>query len=76
MKAVRTLRVGWLLQLKMLMRSSFDGLLGLLWPLFFATIAFFMYRAGRDDATLLYASLGASVMGVWSQTSVSASSAL
>ena len=76
MSSLRVLTIGWLLQLKMLMRSSFDGLLGLLWPLFFATIAFFMFRAGRDPATLLYAALGASVMGVWSQTSVSASSAL
>jgi ABC-2 type transport system permease protein len=76
MKTLRTLTVCWVLHLKMLMRSSFDGLLGMLWPLFFATIAFLMYRTGRDEATLLYASLGASVMGVWSQTSVSASSTL
>jgi ABC-2 type transport system permease protein len=61
---------------KMLTRSAFDGVLGVLWPLFFATTAFFMFRAGGGPATLLYASIGASVMGVWSATSVSASSAL
>ena len=63
MAAVRLLAIGWWLQMKMLARSSFNGVLGILYPLFFATVAFFMYRAGSPDA-LLYASLGASVMGV------------
>jgi ABC-2 type transport system permease protein len=76
MKALRILGMGWIFHLKMLMRSAFDGVLGAVWPLFFATIAFLMYRTGRDPATLVYAALGASVMGVWSQTSVSASSTL
>jgi ABC-type transport system involved in cytochrome c biogenesis ATPase subunit len=39
------------------------------------TVAFFMYRAGNKDA-LFYASLGASVMGVWSATSTAAGAAL
>jgi ABC-2 type transport system permease protein len=76
MRIVRLLALGWALHFKMLMRSSFDGVLGVLWPLFFATTAFFMFRAGASPNTLLYASLGASVMGIWSATSVAASSAL
>ncbi len=76
MRTLRLLVIGWALNLKMLSKSAFDGVLGALWPLFFSTIAFFMYRAGRNDASLLYASLGASVMGVWSATSVAASSAV
>jgi ABC-2 type transport system permease protein len=75
-RVVRLLAVGWALNVKMLSQSAFDGFLGLLWPLFFATTAFLMFRIGHDPATLLYASLGASVMGVWSATSVAASSAL
>jgi ABC-2 type transport system permease protein len=59
----------------MLARSSFNGWLGVIYPLFFATVAFFMFRAGSKDS-LLYASLGASVMGVWSATSTSAGAAL
>jgi ABC-2 type transport system permease protein len=59
----------------MLARSSFNGVLGILYPLFFATVAFFLYRAGSPHA-LLYASLGASVMGIWSATSTAAGSAL
>jgi ABC-2 type transport system permease protein len=76
MKTLRVLALGWALHFKMMSRSAFDGVLGVLWPLFFATTAFFMFRAGGGAATLLYASLGASVMGIWSATSVAASSAL
>jgi len=75
-RTARLLLLGWLLQLKVMMRSAFNGVLSVVWPMFFATTAFFMYRAGRDEATLVYASLGASVMGIWSATSTSASSVL
>jgi ABC-2 type transport system permease protein len=75
MASLRLLAVGWWLQLKMLARSSFNGVLAILYPLFFATVAFFMYRAGSPDA-LLYASLGASVMGVWGAVSTAAGSAM
>jgi ABC-2 type transport system permease protein len=75
-KALRLVTLGWFFQLKMLSRSAFDGLLGVLWPLFFATTAFFMFRTSDDPRALLYAALGSSVMGIWSSTSVAASSAL
>ncbi len=76
MRNARLLVFGWLLNLKMMMRSAFNGVLSVVWPMFFATTAFFMYRAGHDPHTLLFASLGASVMGIWSATSTSASSVL
>ena len=79
MPYVRTLRllaIGFALQLKMLTRSSFDGFLGVLWPMFFATVAFFMFRAGAGGETLVYASFGAAVMGIWSATSTTAGSAM
>ena len=76
MRIVRLLALGWLFQMKMLMRSSFNSWLGVLYPLFFATIAFFMFRSGSDSKPLLYASLGASVMGIWSNTSTPAGAAL
>ena len=75
MATLRLLGVGWWMQMKMLMRSSFNSVLAILYPLFFATVAFFMFRAGSPDA-LLYASLGASVMGVWGAVSTSAGSAM
>jgi ABC-2 type transport system permease protein len=62
--------------MKMLSQSAFDGFLGVLWPLFFATVAFFMFRAGAGGETLVYASFGAAVMGIWSATSTSAGSAM
>jgi hypothetical protein len=46
------LGLGWLLHLQMMSRSAFDGFLGVLWPLFFATVAFFMFQAGADGETL------------------------
>ncbi len=72
-QVARTLGIGWWFHLKMLSRSAFDGILGILWPLFFATVAFLMYRISADDRTLLYAAVGASVMGVWSSVSTSGS---
>jgi ABC-2 type transport system permease protein len=76
MRALRLLGVGFVLHMKMLSKSAFNGILGVIWPLFFATIAFLMFRTSHDPGTLLYASFGASVMGIWSATSVAASSAL
>ena len=76
MRPLRLLALGWLFHLKMVSRSSFDGLLQVLWPLFFATVAFFMFRASDDPDALLFASLGAAVMGIWSSTSTTAGSAM
>jgi ABC-2 type transport system permease protein len=76
MRSLRLLGLGWLLHVKMMMRSAFNGALSIVWPMFFATTAFLMFRVGHDPHTLLYASLGASVMGIWSATSTSASGAI
>ena len=76
MRAARLLWFGWLLQMKMLGRSSFNTVLGVLYPLFFATVAFFMFKAGDDPKPLLYASLGAAVMGIWGATSTAAGAAM
>jgi ABC-2 type transport system permease protein len=60
----------------MLTRSAFNFWLGIVYPLFFASAAFFMFRAGDDPKPLLYASLGAAVMGIWGATSTSAGAAM
>ncbi len=75
-RSFRVLRIGWQLHLKMLGRSAFNTLLGIVYPLFFASVAFFMFRAGDDPKPLVYASLGAAVMGIWGTTSTSAGNAL
>jgi ABC-2 type transport system permease protein len=62
--------------MKMISRSPFEGFGQVLWPLFFATVAFFVFRAGTSPRSLLYASLGAAVMGMWSATSTTAGGAM
>lgn len=77
MRALRVVAVAWWLQLKIRSRSSFDGILAILYPLFFATTVFLMFRSGgAQGPTLLSAAVGASVMGVWSATSTTAASSL
>jgi ABC-2 type transport system permease protein len=65
--------LGWWFHLKMLARSAFNGVLQVLWPLFFATIAFLMYALGVATGRCCTPRSGASVMGVWSAVSTSAS---
>ena len=72
MSSIRLLAVGWMLQFKMILRSPFDGIGNVIYPLFFATVAFFVFRAGHSPRTLIYASFGAAVMGMWSSVSTSA----
>ena len=76
MRVLRLLGVGWHYHLKMISRSPFEGFGQILYPLFFATVAFFVFRAGDSPRTLLYASLGAAVMGMWSATSTTAGAAM
>jgi len=76
MSSLRLVLVSWWLQFKMIMRSPFDGFGNVIYPLFFATTAFFVFRAGNSPRTLIYASLGAAVMGRWASVSTSAGSAM
>jgi len=75
-RTLRFVRVSWMLQFKMIMRSPFDGVGNVIYPLFFATTAFFVFKAGDSPRTLIYASLGAAVMVMWSSVSTSAGSAM
>jgi len=76
MAGLRLLGFAWLMHVKMMSRSAFDGMLAVLWPLFFATVAFFMFRTGQGSSALGPIGLAAAVMGIWTATSVPASSAL
>jgi ABC-2 type transport system permease protein len=59
---------GFAFSLKNLTMSSFFILVSVLQPLIFATIAFYMFKAGASDRSLLYVALGAGLMGIWSST--------
>jgi ABC-2 type transport system permease protein len=76
MAGLRLLGFAWLMHVKMMSRSAFDGFLAILWPLFFATVAFFMFRTGHGASTLGPIGLAAAVMGIWTATSTPASAAL
>lgn len=76
MSATRLISIGWWLQLKMRSRSAFDGALAIVYPLFFASSIFFIYRQSANSAALVSAAVGASVMGVWSAVATTASISL
>jgi ABC-2 type transport system permease protein len=67
--------VGWWLQMKMLLWSGWGALLHAVVPLFFASAAFLIFRQSEDPQTLVFAGLGAAIMGTWSSV-VSTASAL
>jgi ABC-type polysaccharide/polyol phosphate export permease len=64
----RLLATGLLFRLRELTVSRWFLLLCFLQPVIFATIAFYMFKAGGRPGTLLYAALGAGMMGIWSST--------
>jgi ABC-2 type transport system permease protein len=76
MRSVRLLVIGWLFQLKMQWRDPFTGIFAVLYPMFFATVAFLMFRVHGGATSLLYAALGAGVMGIWACVSTTAGSAM
>src|SRR5215210_218712 len=65
---LRVLWIGWLFNLKNLTNSLFFVLISVVQPIIFASIAFFMFRTGERAGGLLYAALGAGLMGIWSST--------
>ncbi|HET6381161.1 MAG TPA: ABC transporter permease [candidate division Zixibacteria bacterium] len=61
----------WIFTLRSFLASEFFILTAILQPVIFASIAFFLFRAGGANAgeqTLLFAALGTGMMGVWSTT--------
>ena len=66
--AARLFWTGWLFHIKSLTLSGFFVLTTVIQPVIFATIAFYMFQAGQRPGTLLYAALGAGLMGIWSST--------
>jgi ABC-type polysaccharide/polyol phosphate export permease len=68
MSTLRIVWSGFVVNLKMLGTSGFFLLTSTVQPVIFATIAFYMFRSGGRSGTLLYAALGAGMMGVWSTT--------
>lgn len=76
MTTLRVLWVGWVTHFKIVSRSPFAIGVGATWPIVNATLAYFMYSAGGSPQTLLYASLGSAVAGIWSMAAIDASGAI
>jgi ABC-2 type transport system permease protein len=74
--AARVFWTGFVLNFKLLTASPFMVMAAALWPLVYATLAFLMFRATHHAPSLLYAALGAAVMGIWSTTATSAGGAI
>jgi len=51
-------------------------LMSIIQPVIFATMAFYLFKAGGEPGTLLYAALGAGMMGIWSSTLFGSGAAL
>ncbi len=72
----RVFWMGFVLHFKNLSASPFMMVTAAIWPLVYATLAFLMFRATHHAPSLLYAALGAAVMGIWSTTATSAGGAI
>lgn len=68
MNALRLIRVSVVFNLKMLTTSNFFVMVSMVQPVIFASIAFFLFRAGARPSSLLYVAIGAGFMGIWSST--------
>jgi ABC-2 type transport system permease protein len=64
----RLLWAGWLFHVKSLTLSGFFLLTSVFQPIIFASIAYFMFKAGARPGSLLYVAIGAGMMGIWSST--------
>jgi ABC-2 type transport system permease protein len=66
--ATRLVWKGLVMQIKTFSVSQWFLLMSVFQPVIFATIAFYMFESGGRPGTLLYAALGAGMMGIWSST--------
>ena len=68
MRYLRLIAVGTSFRVREFTVSRWFLLMCVIQPIIFATIAFYMFKAGGRPGTLLYAALGAGMMGIWSST--------
>jgi ABC-2 type transport system permease protein len=64
--ALRLFWYSWFFNVKNLTTSGFFMLNATISPIFFATIAYYMFESGSRPGSLLFAALGAGMMGIWS----------
>jgi ABC-2 type transport system permease protein len=73
---IRLLLSGLRIHFLQMSRSASELVAMTFWPIIYATIAYYMFGAESDPDVLLTASLGASVMAIWSSVAFSAGGAI
>lgn len=73
---LRLLARGWLVHGKHLTSSGYFLLNASVQPVIFATIAFYLFRVGDQPDALMYASIGAGMLSLWTTTLVGSGQAL
>jgi ABC-2 type transport system permease protein len=73
---IRLLVSGLRIHFIQLSRSGFDLVGVTVWPVLYATIAFYMFGAESEPTVLLTAALGATVMAIWSSVTTGAGGAI
>lgn len=73
---IRVFANGLRIHLVQLLRSPFDIVAMLVWPIVFASIAYYLIGTNADTTVLFTASLGAAMMLMWSQVIVGSGFAL
>jgi ABC-2 type transport system permease protein len=73
---IRLLLSGLRVHFLQLSRSAGEVVSITFWPIIYATIAYYMFGAESDPDVLLTASLGATVMAIWSSVAFSAGGAI
>jgi ABC-2 type transport system permease protein len=76
MRIARLIAITWWFQLKQSTQSSLLVFTAIIEPLIFATLAYYLFKAGKEPGTLLYAALSAGLMGIWSATLFGAGGAI
>src|SRR5436305_4165289 len=76
MATLRLLAIRWWFQPKQATKAGILVFTAIIEPLIFATLAYYLFKAGREPGTLLYAALSAGLMGIWSATLFGAGGAI
>jgi ABC-2 type transport system permease protein len=76
MRTLRTVGIGLRLHVKQESRNPFFLWIVICTPLIYATMAYFLFARGTDDATLVTAAVGSALMGIWSLTTTAGAATL
>ena len=75
-RLLRTMTLGWKLHFKQESRNPFFLWIVVCTPVIYATMAYFLFQGGQQQATLVAAAVGSAMMGIWSLTTTAAAAAL